>query len=205
MTPTRPRGFAVPPPPSPPAADPPPAWPAAGTRPGTPELVVAAQWIAVLAGVGATLALVWPEAARPIISIVVGVVLVVLAIVVVRAMLSRLPHPHAGSPFDRPQRAEDELLPSELLRITNAIGPVRPNRSLPDSAIWTLRRIAADRLFHRHGRRVPDAHHRDRDGDVSWLVPLVSPALLRILHDDVDRRGIPDGALPDLITEVEQL
>lgn len=205
MTPMRPSGLAFPPPPTtPPAGKTLTRTPATST-PRQLEVVVVAQWIGVLAGVGATLSIVWPEAARPIFSLVVGVVLVGVVVVAVRSMLNRLPHPHADSPFDRSRRADDALLPSELLRIANAIGPVRPNRSLPDSVIWTLRRIAIDRLVQRHGRRVPDTHRGAGDIDITWLVPLVSPALLCILRDDIDRRGIPARALVDLITEIEQL
>lgn len=158
-----------------------------------------ANWIATCAGLLGVLAVMWPEAARPLISVLAAGVLVTLAIGAIVLLARRLPRPAKASAFNERRRRTTDMLPSELLRITNGMVGTRLHKPVPDPTYWTLRRIASDRVALRHGRRLRDGE------DASWLVPHVSADLFRVLTLDSDRNTVLGNALPSLIAEVENM
>lgn len=172
----------------------PPAW-----QPLPRRIGLSLKWVAITAAVLGPLAVAWPEAARPLVSVLAGVVLAAVAVEAFIAIVSRVPHPTLSSPFDhRPSRTAQEL-PGELTAALNGMKGFDPRRPVPSPAYWALRRIAGDRLALRHGRRVTDK-------DTSWLRPLVSAELFALLTvDSSAKHGIRGEAFAALLTEVEAL
>lgn len=175
-------------------ATPPPAWQPLPRRVG-----LTLKWVAIAAAVLGPLAIVWPQAARPLVTVLAGVVLTAVALEAYIAIVSRVPHPPTRSAFDhRPTRTAQEL-PGELTSVVNGMKGFDPRRPVPAPAYWALRRIATDRIALRHGRRVSD-------NDTAWLHRLVSPELFTVLTADSSSKHVVRGdAFATLLTEIEAL
>lgn len=159
----------------------------------------ALRWVAVAALGAALLAVAWPEAARPILSLLAAALLALLTVIAVAAVRRRLPEAPESSPFRQPVRRTDEVLPSELRRITHGMKGLQPKAVIPEPTYWALRRAAYDRLVLRHGIAIVQPDQRGR------LAATISPTLLGVLTVDSGANPIRGRDLPTLISEVEQL
>lgn len=172
----------------------PPAWLPRHRRVG-----ITLKWVAIAAGILGVLAIAWPRAARPLVSVLAGVVLAAVVVEAFVAIVSRVPHPTTTSPFEhRPSRTAQEL-PGELTSIQNGMKGFERRRQVPPPTFWALRRIASDRIALRHGRRITEQDH-------GWLRPIVSTALFEVLT--ADSSGAPKisaDTFAALLTEVEAL
>lgn len=173
---------------------PPPAW-----QPRHRRVGLTVKWVAIVAAVLGILSIAWPEAARPLVSVLAGVVLAAMVIEALIAIVSRVPHPTMRSAFEhRPVRTAEEL-PGELTSILNGMKGLDRRRTVPAPTFWALRRIAGDRITLRHGRRITE-HDRD------WLRPIVSDRLFAVLTvESSDNPKIHGDELPALLAEIEAL
>ncbi|WP_117000851.1 hypothetical protein [Desertimonas flava] len=173
---------------------PPPAWLPRHRRVG-----LTVKWVAILAAVLGILAIAWPEAARPLVSVLAGVVLAAMVVEAFIAIVSRVPQPSLRSPFEHRPGGTAAELPGELTSILNGMKGFDPRRTVPPPTFWALRRIAGDRIALRHGRRVTEQ-------DADWLRPIVSAELFAVLAAPSSEPTMIRGdALPALLTEIEAL
>lgn len=156
-------------------------------------------WVAIAAGVLGGLALVWPEAARPLVSVLAGIILAAVAIEALMAIISRVPQPVLPSAFHRRDTRTTPELPGELTSILRSMEGAATRRRVPQPAIWALRRVAVERLALRHGRRVSEQ-------DAEWVRPIVSSALFHVLiTDSTQQHRLRGEDFAVLLDEVEAL
>lgn len=156
--------------------------------------------IARVFGVGVGLVVVggllFPAAARPLVSVLLGLVLLAVTAAAVDTLRGRSARPQASA-FDRRRDRRRDDLPSDLHGLTVDARRIRARRPMPSVVFWRIRRIAANRLSSRHGLDVTDRADHPR------IASVVSADMFAVLTDD--RALVVGETVPRLVTELEQL
>lgn len=143
----------------------------------------------------ALVALVLPQAARPMVSLIIALGLATVAFVVVRQLARGAGN--LESPFDHRVPSTSGDWPTELQGLLRDVQAIRSNDSIPMLLADRLRRCALRRLRERHGVELRTEH------DWRRLGAMVSPDLYLVLTGDV--AGVTGGSVAELVDEVERL
>ncbi|MEJ7721475.1 MAG: hypothetical protein WKF58_14040 [Ilumatobacteraceae bacterium] len=157
-----------------------------------------AALVAVAAGGLVLTALVWPEGAATLASVLVGVVLLAVAFEAVHHLATRLPLPDRSA-FDRRRPAVTTALPGDLSSLSEELNRLSPHKPLPGSVHWRLQRAIVRRLAVRHHVDVTTPQ------GLTTAQSLLSPAAFELVTSRADRPSLRGHQVPQLIDQLENL